>query len=42
MQGVEIKELKSFCVNIAIILRVRESVAAKSDKLPLNTFKFLS
>ena len=42
MHNFEIKVLKSFSVNITIIFRVRESVAAKSDKLPLNTFKFLS
>jgi hypothetical protein len=41
-RSVEIQELKSFSVNIAIIFRVRESVAAKSDNLPLNTFDLLS
>ena len=42
MQSVQVKVLKSFSVNIAVIFRVRESVAAKSDKLTLNTLKFLS
>jgi hypothetical protein len=32
MQSVEIKDLKSFGVNVAIIFRVRESVAAKNNK----------
>ena len=42
MQSVQIKALMSVSVNIDTIFRARESVAAKSNKLPLHTFKFLS